>query len=159
VHSEGKGEIVKPMLQHLNINIGSFFYIIADAGNKKGWDEAMEGIDYVFTYSTPLDGENHNDNDPKLIDTAKSGAMNIINTAMGKNGSTDQIFQMLLKGTPSPKVVYPIVDVRDLADLQILAMESPKANGERFIAKSEEMTMPQMEKFSVIIDKMEDTRL
>lgn len=61
-----------------------------------------------------------------------------------RNGSTDQIFQMLLKGTPSPKVIYPVVDVRDLADLHILAMESPKADGQRFIAESEEMTMPQM---------------
>ncbi len=60
----------------------------------------------------------------------------------GKRSSTDQIFEMLLKGTPSPNVIYPVVDVRDLADLHILAMESDKANAERFIAESEEMTMP-----------------
>lgn len=64
----------------------------------------------------------------------------------GKRGSTDMIFEMLLKGTPSPNVIYPVVDVRDLADLHILAMESPAANGERFIAQSEEMTMPEMAK-------------
>lgn len=62
----------------------------------------------------------------------------------GKRGSTDMIFEMLLKGTPSPNVVYPVVDVRDLADLHILAMENPAANGERFLAESEEMTMPEM---------------
>lgn len=56
------------------------------------------------------------------------------------------IFEMLLKGTPSPNVVYPVVDVRDLADLHILAMENPAANGERFLAESEEMTMPKMAK-------------
>jgi len=61
-----------------------------------------------------------------------------------RNGSTDQIFQMLLKGTPSPNVIYPVVDVRDLADLHILAMENSNADGQRFIAESEEMTMPQM---------------
>jgi nucleoside-diphosphate-sugar epimerase len=224
VRSEGKGEIVKSMLQHINIDVGSFSYIIANLGNEKGWDEAMEGIDYVLHIASPLGGENHND--PKLIETAKNGAINVINAAikakirkvvmtssgaanypeksdtnqnvdetlwtdlnnkfitnymrskihaertawdlvekqsatqlatvlpgaiMGpfmdkRNGSTDQIFQMLLKGTPSPKVVYPVVDVRDLADLHILAMESPKANGQRFIAESEEMTMLQMAK-------------
>ncbi|OOM81670.1 UDP-glucose 4-epimerase [Clostridium puniceum] len=222
VRSKEKGELVKSMLQHLNIDVSSFSYVIADLGNEKGWDDAMEGIDYVLHVASPLGGENHND--PKLIDTAKSGALYVLNAAIKakvkkivmtsseaanypkkndtnqnvdetfwtdlnnksitnymrskiyaeklawdlikkqnttqlatilpgailgpfmdkRNGSTDQIFQMLLKGTPSPKVIYPVVDVRDLVDLHILAMENPKANGQRFIAESEEMTMPQM---------------
>ena len=62
----------------------------------------------------------------------------------GKRSSTDQIFEMLLKGTPSPNVIYPVGDVRDLADLHILAMENDAADGQRFIAESEEMTMPEM---------------
>lgn len=64
----------------------------------------------------------------------------------GKRSSTDQIFEMLLKGTPSPNVIYPVGDVRDLADLHILAMENDAADGQRFIAESEEMTMPEMAK-------------
>ncbi len=64
----------------------------------------------------------------------------------GKRSSTDQIFEMLLKGTPSPNVIYPVADVRDLADLHILAMENNNADGERFIAESEEITMPEMAK-------------
>lgn len=62
----------------------------------------------------------------------------------GKRSSTDQIFEMILKGTPSPNVIYPVGDVRDLAELHILAMKSGKADGQRFIAESEEMTMPEM---------------
>lgn len=62
----------------------------------------------------------------------------------GKRSSTDQILEMLLKGTPSPNVIYPVADVRDLADLHIFAMEKTEADGQRFIAESEEMTMPQM---------------
>ena len=62
----------------------------------------------------------------------------------GKRSSTDKIFEMLLTGTMSPKVIYPVCDVRDLAQLHILAMESDKANGQRFIAESEELTMPEM---------------
>lgn len=65
----------------------------------------------------------------------------------GNRSSTDLIFEMLLKGTPSPNAIYPAVDVRDLADLHILAMESAKADGQRFLAESEEITMPQMAKF------------
>lgn len=64
----------------------------------------------------------------------------------GKRSSTDQIFEMLFKETPSPKVIYPVVDVRDLADLHILAMENTQADGHRFIAESEEITMPEMAK-------------
>lgn len=63
-----------------------------------------------------------------------------------KRSSTEQIFEMLLKGTPSPNVIYPVVDVRDLAELHILAMESPAAERQRFIAEAEEMTMPSMAK-------------
>ena len=63
-----------------------------------------------------------------------------------KRSSTDQVFEMLMKGTPSPNVIYPVGDVRDLAELHILAMENYAANGQRFIAESEEITMPQMAK-------------
>lgn len=63
-----------------------------------------------------------------------------------KRSSTDQVFEMLMKGTPSPNVIYPVGDVRDLAKLHILAMENDAANGQRFIAESEEITMPQMAK-------------
>ena len=62
----------------------------------------------------------------------------------GKRSSTDQIFEMLLKGTPSPNVVYSVSDVRDLAVLHILAMENPAADGQRFLAHGEDMTMPEM---------------
>ena len=62
----------------------------------------------------------------------------------GKKSSTNQITEMLLKGTPSPNVIYPVGDVHDLADLHILAMQSERADGKRFIAEAEEMTMPQM---------------
>lgn len=64
----------------------------------------------------------------------------------GRRSSTDQIFEMILKGMPSPKVMYPVVDVRDLADLHIKAMQSDQAKNNRFIAESEEMSMPQMAK-------------
>lgn len=50
-----------------------------------------------------------------------------------KRSSTDQVFEMLMKGTPSPNVIYPVGDVRDLAELHILAMENDAANGQRLL--------------------------
>lgn len=64
----------------------------------------------------------------------------------GKRSSTDSIFEMIFKGMPVPNVIYPVADVRDLADLHILAMEKNEADGQRFIAEAEEMTMPRMAK-------------
>lgn len=61
-----------------------------------------------------------------------------------KRSSTDQIPEMLLKGTPSPNVIYPVGDVRDLAKFHILAMKSDKADGQRFIAEPGEMTMTEV---------------
>lgn len=60
----------------------------------------------------------------------------------GRRSSTDQIFEMILKGMPSPKAIYPVVDVRDLADLHLSALGNPLADNQRFIAESEEITMP-----------------
>ena len=49
--------------------------------------------------------------------------------------SIQPIFQMLNGSMKAcPKLTFGFVDVRDVADLHIKAMLSPKANGERFIA-------------------------
>jgi nucleoside-diphosphate-sugar epimerase len=49
-----------------------------------------------------------------------------------------QMIERLLKGVPgTPRIGFSIVDVRDVADLQILAMTAPEAGGERFIAVNE----------------------
>lgn len=52
----------------------------------------------------------------------------------------------------NPRIGFEIVDVRDLADLHILAMESPEAAGQRFIAVSEHMWMADIAK--VLKDKL-----
>ena len=50
--------------------------------------------------------------------------------------SSIQIVKMMLDGAlpAAPKIHFGLVDVRDVADLQLRAMTSPAAQGERFIA-------------------------
>lgn len=49
-----------------------------------------------------------------------------------------ELIERLLRGMPgTPRLGYSIVDVRDVADLQIRAMTAPEAGGERFIAVGE----------------------
>jgi dihydroflavonol-4-reductase len=49
-----------------------------------------------------------------------------------------ELVERLLKGTPGiPRIGFSIVDVRDVADLQIRAMTAPAAGGERFVAVAE----------------------
>jgi len=55
-----------------------------------------------------------------------------------------RIFSGKMPGVP--KVGFSVVDVRDLAVAQALAMTSPKAAGERFIACGEYMWMAEMAK-------------
>ena len=46
-----------------------------------------------------------------------------------------QAVQRLLKGMPGmPRLGFSLVDVRDVADLELRAMTAPEAGGERFIA-------------------------
>ncbi|HET7574495.1 MAG TPA: hypothetical protein VFJ99_05210, partial [Solirubrobacterales bacterium] len=41
----------------------------------------------------------------------------------------------LLKGMPgTPRIGFSVVDVRDVADLHLLAMTAPEAGGERYLA-------------------------
>jgi nucleoside-diphosphate-sugar epimerase len=75
----------------------------------------------------------------------------------GRRSSTDQIFEMLLKGSPSPNAVYSVSDVRDLAELHILAMENPAADGQRFLAHGEDMSMPEMAR--VLKDQYPDRKI
>jgi nucleoside-diphosphate-sugar epimerase len=53
-----------------------------------------------------------------------------------------QMVQRLLGGTPGmPRLGFSLVDVRDVADLEIRAMTAPEAGGERFIAVTQFMWM------------------
>jgi dihydroflavonol-4-reductase len=56
-----------------------------------------------------------------------------------------QAVQRLLGGTPGvPRLGFSLVDVRDVADLEIRAMTAPEAGGERFIAATQFMWMGEM---------------
>ena len=53
-----------------------------------------------------------------------------------------QMVQRLLDGIPGmPRLGFSLVDVRDVADLELRAMTAPEAGGERFIATTEFLWM------------------
>ena len=72
----------------------------------------------------------------------------ILGPALGPDTSTsiDLVTRLLKGATPGlPNVSFGIVDVRDVADLHLLAMTSPKAKGERFLAVADGiLTVPQI---------------
>ena len=56
-----------------------------------------------------------------------------------------QAVQRLLKGVPgAPRLGFSVVDVRDVADLEIRAMTAPEAGGERFIATTQFLWMGEI---------------
>lgn len=56
-----------------------------------------------------------------------------------------QAVQRLLNGTPgAPKLGFSLVDVRDVADLEIRAMTAPEGGGERFIAATQFLWMGEI---------------
>jgi nucleoside-diphosphate-sugar epimerase len=63
----------------------------------------------------------------------------ILGPVLGESRSFSlELIERLLKGMPGvPRIGFSIVDVRDVADLQIRAMTTPEAGGERFIAVEE----------------------
>ena len=80
-------------------------------------------------------------NEGKGLELAVVNPVGVLGPVLGADysHSIQFIYQMLngqIKGVPKVKSVY--VDVRDVADLHIMAMTDPKANGERFLATSGE---------------------
>jgi dihydroflavonol-4-reductase len=56
-----------------------------------------------------------------------------------------QAVQRLLKGMPGvPRLGFSLVDVRDVADLELRAMTTPEAGGERFIAATQFFWMAEI---------------
>ena len=62
----------------------------------------------------------------------------ILGPPLGRDhGTSVELVDRLLKGMPGvPDVSFGIVDVRDVANLEVLAMTAPEAAGERFLAIS-----------------------
>lgn len=56
-----------------------------------------------------------------------------------------QSIERLLRGMPGvPRIGFSFVDVRDVVDLEILAMTAPEAGGERFIAVTQFLWMAEV---------------
>jgi len=57
----------------------------------------------------------------------------------GGNASNEIVRKVLHREVPGvPRLMLPVVDVRDVADLHLLAMTSPAAAGQRFIASTDD---------------------
>lgn len=71
----------------------------------------------------------------------------VLGPALDKQiGTSLGVIELILKGTypAMPASEYPIVDVRDLAELHVRALTAASAAGRRLIAAGETMSMPQM---------------
>lgn len=83
--------------------------------------------------------------EPMTLTTVLPGAVIGPVLLSGNPGSVQVIGRMLEGKVPgTPRIGLEIVDVRDLADLHILAMTSEKAGGERFIAVGEFLWMAEV---------------
>ena len=62
-----------------------------------------------------------------------------------RNIASLEIIDRMLTGIPGvPNIGLNIVDVRDVADMHILALTDPRAIGQRYFAVSELMSMPEI---------------
>lgn len=223
VRTKDKGEFLKAMLENHDANLTNFEYKIADITRPVAWKAICQGQDAVMHIASPLGGNNQND--PKLIDTAVRGTLNVLRGATHskvkkiiltssiaasspENNCTDQevdetfwtdlnnkslnayrkskiiaeqtawnfmkdypeiplttimpgavfgpmldkkqngsvlIIQKILEGQlPAFNVNFEVVDVRDLADLHILALENDASNNKRINGLNENIMMKRM---------------
>lgn len=77
------------------------------------------------------------------LEIATVNPVAVLGPLLGKDFSTSlELVKILLEGKMPgcPKIGFPLVDVRDVASLHILAMRHPDAAGQRFIATNEGFT-------------------
>ena len=77
------------------------------------------------------------------LEIATVNPVAVLGPLLGKDFSTSiELVKILLEGKMPgcPKIGFPLVDVRDVASLHILAMRHPAAAGQRFIATNEGFT-------------------
>ena len=82
--------------------------------------------------------------DRNRLATVNPGA--VIGPVLSEDRSTSiQVVERMLKGEPAvPKVGFSLVDVRDIASLQLAAMTQPAAGGQRFIGVADFAWMAQV---------------
>jgi len=69
------------------------------------------------------------------LELATVNPVAVLGPALGADFSHSiRLVQQMLHGQPCPKINSGFVDVRDVADLHLLAMTRPEAAGERFLA-------------------------
>lgn len=71
----------------------------------------------------------------------------VLGPALEKDfGSSLEIVRKIMAGEMpgTPRIGWPIVDVRDVAEMEILAMTNPKAPGNRYICANETMWMSEI---------------
>jgi len=69
------------------------------------------------------------------LELAAVNPVAVLGPALGADFSHSiRLVQQMLQGQPCPKINSGFVDVRDVADLHLLAMTRPEAAGERFLA-------------------------
>jgi nucleoside-diphosphate-sugar epimerase len=226
VRSLAKAEAVKKSLQAAGAPIDQLRFVEADLTLDNGWDEAIDGIDYVQHLASPFPLNQPSDREA-LVPAARDGALKVVKAAIKANvkriamtssivammyrrrkerafsftesdwtdpewkavtaytvsktraeksvrdylnevGANDRfvsihpgfvlgplldsdygtsvgVIRLFLKGAyPSvPPVAFPVVDVRDLAQLHGLALKAPVAQ-RRLIAAGETMSFAAM---------------
>ena len=220
-------ESVTAALKSHGADTSRLSFVIADLNNEAGWENALDGVDFVQHVASPFPIEQPRDREA-LVPAAKKGALRVLDASKkaevkrivftssmvammyrenrprqlevdesdwtnpewnklsayivsktraeqaawewaekekwkdrlivvnpgfvlgpgldSRIGTSLNVIQLIMEGAyPAvPGVYFPIVDVRDLADLHLKAMIVPKIGGRRLIGAGETMSMSEM---------------
>lgn len=82
---------------------------------------------------------------PELTVINPSGVLGPVMCSASLSATNDFVVQFLQGKVPAvPKIAFDFVDVRDVSELHISALEDPKAAGERYLAVSGMLSMKEM---------------
>ena len=140
-------------------NAGAIEFAAADLNSDAGWANAIAGGDYVLHVASPVPVVDPKTDD-ELVRPARDGTLRVgmaqsrrqgartrhhqpepssrPRSRVGFSASLEAVRKLLDGSIPAlPHFGFNVVDVRDIASLQLLAMTTPSATGQRFIGSCE----------------------
>ena len=61
IRNAQKAETIREMFHQEGVDTQQLTFAVADLTNPDGWDQAMDGVDYLIHAASPLGGHHHSD--------------------------------------------------------------------------------------------------
>lgn len=108
VRSKNRSEYLYTLMERHGADTSRLTHVVIDLNSPKGWADAVAGVEVGIHMASPLGGDNQQD--PKLIETAKNGVRHVLQAALDAGIPKVVLTSSMAAATPPKKTVNHYVD-------------------------------------------------